>query len=269
MRIVILPTELEVSRFAADIISDVIKKKSRSVLGFATGSSPLATYEILIEKYRKDELSFKHVSTFNLDEYVGLKHNHSQSYRYFMNEHLFQHIDIDIQNINFPECINNDFKECSANYESLITKQGGIDLQLLGLGNNGHIGFNEPTSSLSSKTRIKTLTKKTIESNSRFFDPSEFQPSLAITMGIGTILQSKKILLIVTGDNKKKAVVDMVEGPISAFCPASALQLHNNTVVVVDEAAAANLQLSEYYVHSESMHLNSTSDRIDPKINAN
>ena len=253
MRVVILPTEQEVSHFAADIISDAIKGKPDLVLGLATGSTPRATYEILIEKYQQGELSFKRVSTFNLDEYVGLAPNHSQSYRYFMNKHLFNHIDIDIQNINIPECLNNDYEKCSADYETLIAEQGGIGVQLLGLGSNGHIGFNEPTSSLSSKTRIKTLTEKTIENNSRFFSSSEFQPSLAITMGIGTILESKSILLIATGKKKKKAVVDMIEGPLSAMCPASSLQLHDNAVIVLDEVAASGLELCEYYLYTEQV----------------
>lgn len=253
MRVVILPNEQEVSFFAADSIANVIKQNPSAVLGLATGGSPLLTYEILIDKYRQGRLSFKNTCVFNLDEYIGLPPTHSQSYRFFMNKYLFEHIDIDIQNTYIPECASNKYEQCCQNYEASIAEHGGIDIQLLGLGDNGHIGFNEPTSSLSSKTRIKTLTEKTIENNSRFFSSSEFQPSLAITMGIGTILESKSILLIATGKKKKKAVVDMIEGPLSAMCPASSLQLHDNAVIVLDEVAASGLELCEYYLYTEQV----------------
>jgi len=221
---------------------------------FATGSSVLLTYEALIKKHRSNNLSFKNTTTFNLDEYVGLKPGHSQSYRHYMNNKLFNHIDIDKKNTYIPECFNKDYELCCENYESKIKLIGGIDLQLLGLGTNGHIGFNEPTSSLSSRTRVKTLTENTIANNARFFNADEFQPSIAVTMGIGTIMEAENILLIGLGKNKSKAVADLVEGPISSFCPGSALQNHQNVVIVLDNLAASDLKLYDYYIHTEKMY---------------
>ena len=182
MRVVILPTEKEASDFAADFIEKFITEKNDSVLGLATGSSVLLTYDAIINKYNEGNLSFKNVISFNLDEYVGLEPNHKQSYRHYMSEKLFSHIDINENNIHIPECLDGDFESTCENYESKIKSHGGIDLQLLGVGSNGHIGFNEPTSSLNSRTRVKTLTKNTIANNARFFDASEPQPSIAITM---------------------------------------------------------------------------------------
>ena len=170
MRVVILPTEQEASHFAADFIEKLIIEKENTVLGLATGSSVLLTYEALIKKYQSGEMSFKNIITFNLDEYIGLQPNHTQSYRCYMNQKLFDHIDIDAKNVYIPECFNEDYELSCENYESQIRQHGGIDLQLLGIGTNGHIGFNEPTSSLSSRTRVKTLTQNTITNNSRFFE---------------------------------------------------------------------------------------------------
>ena len=170
MRVVILPTEKEASDFAADFIEKFITEKNDSVLGLATGSSVLLTYDAIIDKYNAGNISFKNVISFNLDEYVGLEPNHKQSYRHYMREKLFSNIDIDENNIHIPECLDGDFESTCENYESKIKSHGGIDLQLLGVGSNGHIGFNEPTSSLNSRTRVKTLTKNTIANNARFFD---------------------------------------------------------------------------------------------------
>ena len=255
MRVVILPTEKEASHFAANFIEKFIAEKNDSVLGLATGSSVLLTYDALIEKYNKGGLSFKNVTTFNLDEYVGLEPNHKQSYRYYMSEKLFNHIDINEKNIHIPECLDRDFESTCINYESNIKSHGGIDLQLLGIGSNGHIGFNEPTSSLNSRTRVKTLTKNTITNNARFFEASESQPSIAITMGIGTIMDAKNILLLGLGQHKSKAVADLVEGPLSSFCPGSVLQNHKNALIVLDQLAASNLKLYDYYIHSEKMNV--------------
>ena len=169
MRVVILPTEKEASDFAADFIKKFIVRKNNLVLGLATGSSVLLTYDALIDKYNTGDLSFKKVTTFNLDEYVGLEPNHKQSYRHYMKQKLFNHIDIREKNIHIPECLDGDFESTCENYESKIKSYGGIDLQLLGVGSNGHIGFNEPTSSLQSRTRVKTLTKNTLSKNARFF----------------------------------------------------------------------------------------------------
>jgi glucosamine-6-phosphate deaminase len=254
VRVVILPTEKEVSNFAADIIANLVKTKQNSVLGLATGSSVLLTYEALIEKYRKRELSFQNITSFNLDEYIDLKPNHSQSYRYYMNQKLFNHIDINKHNTFIPECIDGNYELSCINFELEIKKHGGIDLQLLGIGSNGHIGFNEPTSSLNSRTRVKALTKNTISNNARFFKENELQPSMAITMGIGTIMESQKILLLGLGKHKSKVVADIVEGPLSSFIPGSILQQHNNVIVVIDEHAATDLKLYDYYIHTEKMH---------------
>ena len=255
MRVVILPSEKEASSFAAEFIENFIVDKENVTLGLATGSSVLLTYEALINKHRSNNLTFKNTTTFNLDEYVGLKPGHTQSYRHYMNNKLFNHIDIDKKNTNIPECFNNDYQLCCENYESKIKSIGGVDLQLLGLGTNGHIGFNEPTSSLSSRTRVKTLTENTVANNARFFDDKEFQPSIAVTMGIGTIMDADNIILIGLGKHKSKAVADLVEGPISSFCPGSALQNHQNVVIVLDSLAASELKLYDYYIHTEKMYL--------------
>ena len=254
MRVVILPSEKEASSFAAEFIENFIVDKENAALGLATGSSVLLTYEALINKHRSNDLTFKNTTTFNLDEYVGLKPGHTQSYRHYMNNKLFNHIDIDKKNTNIPECFNNDYELCCENYESKIKSIGGVDLQLLGLGTNGHIGFNEPTSSLSSRTRVKTLTENTVANNARFFDDKEFQPSIAVTMGIGTIMDADNIILIGLGKHKSKAVADLVEGPISSFCPGSALQNHQNVIIVLYNLAASDLKLYDYYIHTERMY---------------
>ena len=255
MRVVILPNEKEASSFAAEFIENFIAQKENLVLGLATGSSVLLTYKELIKKHASNGLSFKKVTTFNLDEYIGLKPGHSQSYRHYMNHKLFNHIDIDKKNTYIPECFNEDYELCCANYESKIKSTGGIDLQLLGIGANGHIGFNEPTSSLRSRTRVKTLTENTIKNNARFFNDNELQPSIAVTMGIGTIMDAESILLIGLGKHKSKSVADLIEGPISAFCPGSVLQNHQNVVIVLDSLAASDLKLYDYYIHTEKMYL--------------
>ena len=190
MRVVILPSELEASNFAANIIGKFISDKEKAVLGLASGSSTVLTYKALIKKYEQGQISFKSVTTFNLDEYVGLKPGHPQSYRNYMNSKLFDHIDINYKNVFIPECFDDDYAASCENYESMIRRHGGIDIQVLGIGTNGHIGFNEPTSSLNSRTRVKTLTQSTIENNAHFFKDNETQPSLAITMGIGTIMEA-------------------------------------------------------------------------------
>jgi glucosamine-6-phosphate deaminase len=193
------------------------------------------------------------LATFNLDEYVGLPLNHAQSYRNYMKKELFDHIDINQNNAFIPECFDDNFDKACSNFEDEIKKQGGIGLQLLGVGSNGHIGFNEPTSSLQSRTRVKTLTKNTLSKNARFFEANERQPSLAITMGIGTIMEAKNILLIGLGKHKSKAVAEVIEGPLSAFCPGSALQNHENVTVILDKLAAADLKLYDYYIQTEKM----------------
>ncbi|WP_438462128.1 glucosamine-6-phosphate deaminase [Marinomonas sp. PE14-40] len=254
MRIIILPNAKKVAQYAADRLAQQISIKANSVLGLATGSTPLALYKELISRYQNAELSFKQVKSFNLDEYIGISAEHNQSYRYFMNHHLFEQLDIQPDNTQVPAAnltTKSELVKSAADYEAQIAAAGGIDLQILGIGINGHIGFNEPSSSLASRTRVKTLSQSTVEANKRFFDEGEFQPYLALTMGIGTILEAKDILLLATGENKANAIKAMVEGPLSAMVPASALQQHTNVTVIIDEAAAAELSLKEYYQWSE------------------
>lgn len=251
MKVVILKDAAEVAKYGAAIFIKQIKRKPDSVLGLATGSTPVALYKELIAAYRAGRVSFKQVSTFNLDEYLGLTGSHPQSYRYFMNQQLFNHIDIDQSQTAVPPGDAEDPFSACEDYESNIAHKGGIDLQLLGIGRNGHIGFNEPSSSLRSRTRIKTLTRATISDNARFFGPDEYQPHLSITMGIGTILESKKVVLLATGANKAEAIKATVEGPLTAACPASALQLHEHVVLVIDEAAASQLADVDFYKHIE------------------
>jgi len=247
MEVLILPDPDAAAKRCADIVESQITKMSDSVLGLATGSSPVGLYEELILRHREYGLSFRDVSSFNLDEYIGIPSDHSQSYRTFMNEKLFGKIDIDLSRTHVPDGMAANPLQEGPDYEKKIAEAGGIDLQILGIGTDGHIGFNEPTSSLRSRTRVKTLTKRTMEDNSRFFEPGEFQPNLAITMGIATILEARRIILLATGEGKADAIRDTVEGPLSAFVPASALQLHERVTVVVDEAAASRLKLRGYY----------------------
>lgn len=255
MEVIILDTPHDVAEYSAQIIKDQILYKPDSVLGLATGSTPVAVYEKCIAMVKGGELSFAHVRSFNLDEYLGLEGTHPQSYRYFMNTHLFDDIDIEIANTHIPNGMTQDPDAEAQHYENAISQSGGIDLQILGLGSNGHIGFNEPTSSLSSRTRVKSLTAQTIADNSRFFDATETQPTLCLTMGIGTIMDARKIVMIATGEQKSDAVATMIEGAISAFCPATALQMHQNVCVVLDNAAASQLQLKQYYLDAHTASL--------------
>lgn len=251
MQIVILPTADDVADYGAQLFIRQLTKNPQSVLGLATGSTPLALYRLLIHACQQQQVSFARARTFNLDEYLGLAAEHPQSYRYFMQQHLFNAIDILPENTAVPDGCAADPVAACQQYEQQIAAAGGIDLQLLGLGRNGHIGFNEPSSGLRSRTRIKTLTPATIADNARFFQANEYQPHLSITMGIGTILDARKVLLLATGANKANAVKAMIEGPLTAACPASALQLHQQAIVVLDEAAAAKLADIEFYRHIE------------------
>lgn len=251
MKVVILKDAAEVAQYGAEIFVKQINKKSNSVLGLATGSTPVALYEELIAANKSGKVSFKDVSSFNLDEYMGIEGDHPQSYRHFMNENLFNHVDIDKANTQVPPGNAANPIEACEKYENDIEAMGGIDIQLLGIGRNAHIGFNEPSSSLASRTRVKTLTKATIDDNARFFAADEHQPHLSITMGIGTILESKKVVLLATGEGKAEAIQATVEGPVTAACPASALQLHRDAVLIIDEAAATKLADKEFYKHIE------------------
>lgn len=254
MRLVILPNSDDVAEFACDLFAQQLNKKPKSILGLATGSSPTTLYKKMISRQKAGDFSFSQATSFNLDEYVGLAGEHAQSYRHFMNEQLFNHVDIDLSRTFVPNGIaDNPNDECKR-YEEMIALAGGIDLQLLGIGINGHIGFNEPLSSLSSRTRVKTLTKSTIEANSRFFEEGERQPTDSMTMGIGTILDAHQVVLLATGAHKAQAIKGCVEGPVSASCPASALQLHEHAIVVIDEAAADDLTMKDYAIWAETRH---------------
>jgi glucosamine-6-phosphate deaminase len=212
----------------------------------------MGVYEELIRMHRNDGLDFSQVATFNLDEYVGLAPEHPQSYRYFMQSQLFDHINIPTGHSFVPDGRALDYRSYCATYESKIREHGGIHLQLLGIGGDGHIAFNEPGSSLGSRTRLKTLTSETIRDNARFFDSEDSVPRLAVTMGVGTILEARTCLLIAFGDNKADAIAQTVEGPVTAQITASALQLHRDVIVVIDQAAAAKLQRQEYYREVEA-----------------
>jgi glucosamine-6-phosphate deaminase len=231
----------------AKIIASVVREKPNAVLGLATGRTPLRLYQELIRLHQNDGLNFSKVTTFNLDEYVGLPSDHPQSYRHFMDENLFRHINIDRTRTNVPNGIAKDLHAECRSYEDRILAAGGIDVQLLGLGRNGHIGFNEPTGSLRSRTWIKILSEQTLKDNSEVFGSLEAMPKHAITMGIGTILDARRCLLLAFGPAKVRAVEHMVEGPLSAICPGSALQLHPRATVILDENSAAGLHYADHY----------------------
>jgi len=250
MEIILEETPEAVASRCADLCVAELQHNPRLVMGLATGSSPLLLYRELINRREQREISFKDVQTFNLDEYVGLPVDHPQSYRRFMDENFFRHIDIVPSNTNVPGGMLADPALCGSIYEKLITNVGGIDLQILGIGRNGHIGFIEPTSSFNSRTRVKTLSDETVRDNSRFFGEGETQPHLSVTMGIKTILEARRVILIATGENKAEAVAAAVEGPMAAICPASSLQLHENAAIIVDQAAASRLKLTKYYVNT-------------------
>ena len=247
MQVVILKTPEAVAAFAADVCTKLIETKPDAVLGLATGSTPLLLYRALIERHQKGLIDFSQVRTFNLDEYLGLSPDHSQSYRTFMNENFFNAVNIDPAKTHFPTDACDNPLEAGPRYEAAIREAGGIDLQVLGIGRNGHIGFNEPTSSLSSRCRTKTLTHSTIEANRRFFRSGELQPTTAVTMGMGTILDARRIILLATGPEKAKAVHACVEGPVTSMWPATVLQLHNHATVIIEDGAASKLRMKGYY----------------------
>ena len=231
----------DMSRKAANIISAQIIMKPNCVLGLATGSSPIGTYKQLIEWYKKGDLDFSQVTSINLDEYKGLSPENDQSYRHFMNTNLFDHVNIDKTQTFVPNGLEMDSEKACTAYNEIIYAHGGIDLQLLGLGRNGHIGFNEPGSAFEKETHCVNLTESTIEANKRFFASEKDVPRQAYTMGIKSIMQAKKILIIVSGKNKAEAVKNYLFGPITPAVPASILQLHNDVTIVADEAALSEI----------------------------
>jgi glucosamine-6-phosphate deaminase len=243
MEIIIQATPEAASEIAARIVARLLREKPHAVLGLATGSTPLRLYRELVQR----KLDWRRVTTFNLDEYVGLAPRHPQSYHSFMWKNFFQYINIAKKNVHIPDGQAKDIPAFCGRYEKQIRAAGGIDLQILGIGTDGHIGFNEPTSSLASRTRIKTLTERTRRDNARFFGTEADVPHHVITMGIGTILEARAVLLLAFGKNKSGAVAKAVEGPITAINPASVLQMHPMAKMVVDKAAAAKLKKTSYY----------------------
>jgi glucosamine-6-phosphate deaminase len=233
----------EMSREGARIVAELVRKKPNCVLGFATGGTPLGMYKELIRMHKEQGLDFSKVTTFNLDEYVGLPPEHDQSYHYFMWENLFKHINVDRRFVHIPMGMAKDIGVFCEWYEEQILKVGGMDLQILGIGANGHIAFNEPGSSLGSRTRIKTLTGTTREANARFFKNPNEVPKYAITMGVGTIMDAKELLLLASGEGKADAIKATCEGPITAMWPATIVQMHRLATVIVDKAAASKLTM--------------------------
>lgn len=248
MEIVIEQNEQAASVAAARVIARLVREKPDCVLGLATGSTPLPLYGELIRMHREEGLDFSAVTTFNLDEYVGLEPVHEQSYHSFMWQNLFSQININPDKIHIPDGMTDNVPATCSAYEQAILDAGGIDLQVLGIGSDGHIGFNEPTSSFASRTRIKTLTQETVADNARFFDGDESKvPRHCITMGIGTIMDAGSTVMLAFGAGKAEAIAAMVEGPVAAMVPASILQHHSNAKVFIDEGAATKLELADYY----------------------
>lgn len=251
MKVLILPDQQAAIIRAADIITRTVTARPGAVLGLATGGTMTPLYKELARRHREEGVSFARTTSFNLDEYIGLPPHHPCSYHHYMRDAFFDHVDIDPARTHLPKGDAPDPQAASDAYEALITQAGGIDLQILGIGQNGHIGFNEPTASLGSRTRIKTLTKSTREANQRYFASFNQTPQYAITTGVATILNSRKCLLIATGASKAGAVANMIEGPLAAVCPASALQMHKHATIILDREAAGGLALRDYY---EAVH---------------
>jgi glucosamine-6-phosphate deaminase len=264
MRLIIQPNEDQLAKWAANYVVSKIKKANPTPekpfkLALPTGSSPIAMYKELIKMNKAGLVSFENVITFNLDEYIGLDAEHPQSYHNFMWKTLFNHIDIKKENVNIPNGVAEDIEAECEEYEQKIKDAGGIDLFLGGVGTDGHIAFNEPGSSLSSRTRIKTLTTKTIVDNSRFFDNVDQVPKTAITVGVGTLMESEEILLLVNGSHKARALYHAVEGPVNQMWTVSTLQLHRKGIIVCDYAACSDLKVSTYKYFLDIEH-----DNLDP-----
>jgi glucosamine-6-phosphate deaminase len=244
MLIIINPTHEQTSLQAAKIVANQIRRTPRTVLGLATGQSPQGLYQELIRLHQKEGLDFSGVTTFNLDEYVGIPKDHPQSFHTQIHQTLLDHININPENVHIPDGSSKDLQKSCEDYEKAIRDADGIDLQILGIGRTGHIAFNEPISSLVSRTRLKTLSRETILDNEKVGDGI---PTVAITMGIGTILEAKQMLLLASGQGKAEAIAKSIEGPLTASVSASALQLHSDVRVLLDEDAAASLVHREYY----------------------
>ncbi len=263
MLVILKRNDEQISLQAAQLIASAVRKKPALVLGLATGGTMVGVYKHLVSLHKQGSLDFSRVVTFNLDEYLGLPAAHPRSFHHSMQENLFAHVNVDPRNIHIPEgTIRGDYDQYCASYEDAIRKAGGIDLQLLGIGRNGHVGFNEPTSSIGSRTRLKVLSQETMDDNSKFFAPGEESPRCAITMGIGTILEARKILLLATGQAKSAAIAKSIEGPITSAVSASALQLHPDVTFIIDDAAASELTQRDYYHRVLEMTALLTPDRL-------
>lgn len=247
MEVIIRPDKDGACLLTARLIAKAVRANPRLVLGLATGRTMERVYEFLAEMHRRDGLDFAKCQTFNLDEYVGLAGAEETSYRFYMNKHLFGKINIKTARTHLPFGKAENLDEECAQYERKITKAGGIDFQLLGIGQDGHIGFNEPLSALLSRTRVKALSPDTIKQNAQFFSSPAAMPRRAITMGVGTILESKRCVLLATGEEKSSIIAKAVEGPITSMISASALQLHPHCTIIIDEAAALKLERIDYY----------------------
>jgi glucosamine-6-phosphate deaminase len=247
MEIIIQPDSFEASYLAARIIARLVRAKPQAVLGFATGQSPLQLYQFLIKMHKNEGLDFSQVTAFNLDEYVGLDPSHPASYHSYMRDNLFRQINIRKDRVNIPDGLASDIPASCHTYEDRIHASGGIDIQILGIGTDGHIGFNEPSSSLASRTRIKTLTAQTRRDNAALFGGEEAVPHHVITMGLGTIMDCRMCLLLAFGKKKAQAIAQAVEGPVTAMVPASILQMHPQAICMIDEEAASGLQRAFYY----------------------
>ncbi len=248
MEVIIKQDAQSGSLAAAKVVARLVREKPNAVLGLATGSTPLKLYAELIRMHKEEGLDFSQVITFNLDEYIGLEKEHDQSYHKFMWDNLFSQINIKVENVHIPDGMAKDVPAFCAEYERKMVDSGGVDLQVLGIGSDGHVGFNEPTSSFASRTRIKTLTQQTVDDNARFFDGDKSQvPIHCITMGIGTIMDVRMNLMLAFGEGKSEAVAAMIEGPVSSMMPASILQHHATAKIFIDEASAGDLKLTDYY----------------------
>jgi len=242
MEVIVKPDYDQISKLAARMIADVIRNKPRCVLGLATGGTPVGTYKELIRMHEEEGLDFSQASSFNLDEYVGLEHAHDQSYWYFMNDNLFKHVNINLANVHVPDGKALDIESHCRWYDEEIRKWGGLDIQILGIGGNGHIAFNEPGTAIWSRTHWTSLDERTIADNTRFFKSVNDVPRYALTMGIGTILEARKIIMLANKDSKADAIAAAVEGAVTAMVPASTLQFHPDTTVIIDKAAASKLK---------------------------
>jgi len=247
MEVIIQSSAAAATRLVARLIAKALRQNPSLVLGLATGRTMERVYALLADMHKQEGLDFARCRTFNLDEYVGLKPEDNHSYRFYMNHHLFSKVNIDRRNTHLPDGMADDLDAACARYEQVIRQAGGIDFQLLGIGHDGHIGFNEPLSALRSRTRAKTLTPQTMAANSPLFGDQARMPRRALTMGVGTILDSKRCVLLATGTTKADILARAVEGPITAMVSASALQLHPHCTIVADEEAAARLAGQDYY----------------------